>query len=187
MKNKQSALIQTSKMPLTMGLAFVAFTTQFGGGFVSGAQIYQYFINYGLWCLLLPLVTQGLYAFFFWYGMRYSYRHKVYDYRAVSNSMYGKFKPLMSNLYELCYLIMIGTASAAAFATGGSTLNTLLGIPYWLCTFFVAAFIFVIALFGTKLVRKAASTLSVCILVGLLLVLLPNILVQFPTIITISL
>lgn len=49
--------------------------------------------------------------------------------------------------------------------------------------FFVAAFIFVIALFGTKLVRKAASTLSVCILVGLLLVLLPNILVQFPTII----
>lgn len=183
MKNKQSALIQTSKMPLTMGLAFVAFTTQFGGGFASGAQIYQYFINYGLWCLLLPLVTQGLYAFFFWYGMRYSYRHKVYDYRAVSNSMYGKFNPLMSNLYELCYLIMIGTASAAAFATGGSTLNTLLGIPYWLCTFFVAAFIFVIALFGTKLVRKAASTLSVCILVGLLLVLLPNILVQFPTII----
>lgn len=65
MKNKQSALIQTSKMPLTMGLAFVAFTTQFGGGFASGAQIYQYFINYGLWCLLLPLVTQGLYAFFF--------------------------------------------------------------------------------------------------------------------------
>lgn len=183
MKNKQSALIQTSKMPLTMGLAFVAFTTQFGGCFASGAQIYQYFINYGLWCLLLPLVTQGLYAFFFWYGMRYSYRHKVYDYRAVSNSMYGKFKPLMSNLYELCYLIMIGTASAAAFATGGSTLNTLLGIPYWLCTFFVATFIFVIALFGTKLVRKAASTLSVCILVGLLLVLLPNILVQFSTII----
>lgn len=27
-----------SKMPLAMGLAFVAFTTQFGGGFASGAQ-----------------------------------------------------------------------------------------------------------------------------------------------------
>lgn len=31
-----------------MGIAFVAFTTQFGGGFASSAQIYQYFINYGL-------------------------------------------------------------------------------------------------------------------------------------------
>ena len=51
MKNKQSALIQTSKMPLTMGLAFVAFTTQFGGGFASGAQIYQYFImDFGVYC-----------------------------------------------------------------------------------------------------------------------------------------
>ena len=37
-----------SKMPLAMGLAFVAFTTQFGGGFASGAQIYQYFINLSL-------------------------------------------------------------------------------------------------------------------------------------------
>ena len=68
-----------SKMPLAMGLAFVAFTTQFGGGFASGAQIYQYFINYGIWCLILPAVTQGLYALFFWYGMRYAYKHKTYD------------------------------------------------------------------------------------------------------------
>lgn len=182
--SKKSIWIQSSKMPLTLGLAFVAFTTQFGGGFASGAQIYQYFINYGIWCLILPLVTQGLYALFFWYGMRYSYKHKVYDYRSVSDSMYGKFKPIMSNLYEICYLIMIGTASAAAFATGGSTLNTLLGIPYWLCTLIVAIFIFVIALYGTKLVRAAASTLSVLILVGLVLVLVPNIIVQFPTIIS---
>ena len=128
-----------SKMPLAMGLAFVAFTTQFGGGFASGAQIYQYFINYGIWCLILPAVTQGLYALFFWYGMRYAYKHKTYDYRSFSDSLYGKTKPVMSNLYEICYLIMIGTASAAAFATGGSTLQTLFGIPYWLCTLIIAA------------------------------------------------
>ena len=96
-----------SKMPLAMGLAFVAFTTQFGGGFASGAQIYQYFINYGIWCLILPAVTQGLYALFFWYGMRYAYKHKTYDYRSFSDSLYGKTKPVMSNLYEICYLIMI--------------------------------------------------------------------------------
>ena len=168
-----------SKMPLAMGLAFVAFTTQFGGGFASGAQIYQYFINYGIWCLILPAVTQGLYALFFWYGMRYAYKHKTYDYRSFSDSLYGKTKPVMSNLYEICYLIMIGTASAAAFATGGSTLQTLFGIPYWLCTVIIAVFIFVIALFGTNVVRKCASTLSVLIIIGLVLVLVPNIIAQW--------
>ncbi|MBQ7839043.1 MAG: hypothetical protein IJ390_00925 [Lachnospiraceae bacterium] len=179
MSEKKSLLIDKNKMPLIMGIAFVAFTTQFGGGFASGAQIYQYFINYGIWCLILPLVSQGLYALFFWYGMRYSYKHKVYDYRSFSDSFYGKTKVVMSNLYEICYLIMIGTASAAAFATGGSTLETLFGLPYWLCTVIIGVFIFLIALYGTNVVRKCASTLSVLILVGLVLVLVPNIIAQW--------
>lgn len=33
MSEKKSLLVDKSKMPLAMGLAFVAFTTQFGGGF----------------------------------------------------------------------------------------------------------------------------------------------------------
>ena len=179
---KNSLLVDKSRMPLAMGIAFVAFTTQFGGGFASGAQIYQYFINYGIWCLILPVLTQGLYALFFWYGMRYAYKHKTYDYRSFSDSLYGKTRHVMSNLYEICYLIMIGTASAAAFATGGSTIETLFGLPYWLCTVIVAACIFVIALFGTTVVRKCASTLSVLILIGLLLVLVPNIIAQWDNI-----
>ena len=132
MSEKKSLLVDKSRMPLAVGVAFVAFTTQFGGGFASGAQIYSYFINYGVWCLALPIFTQFLYALFFWYGMRYAYRNKLYDYRAFSDHFYGKYRPVFSNLFEITYLIMIGTASAAAFATGGSTINTLFGIPYWL-------------------------------------------------------
>ena len=41
MNEKRSLLVDKSKMPLTLGIAFVAFTTQFGGGIASGAQIYQ--------------------------------------------------------------------------------------------------------------------------------------------------
>lgn len=183
MSKKRTLLVDKNNMPLAMGIAFVAFTTQFGGGFASGAQIYQYFINYGIWCLVLPLLTQGLYALFFWYGMRYAYKHKTYDYRSFSDSLYGKTRHVMSNLYEICYLIMIGTASAAAFATGGSTLESLFGIPYWLCTLLVAAFIFLVALFGTNVVRRCASTLSVLIIIGLVLVLVPNIIAQWDSIV----
>lgn len=175
-------MVDKSKMPLAVGVAFVAFTTQFGGGFASGAQIYSYFINYGIWGLILPLLSQFLLAFFFWYGLRYAYSHKTYDYRAFGDSFYGKYKVLFSNLYEITYLILIATATSAAFATGGSTLNSLFGIPYWLCTLVVGAFIFIIALYGTNIVRKCASTLSVLIIIGLVIVLVPNILVQFGTI-----
>lgn len=179
MSEKKSLLVDKSRMPLAVGVAFVAFTTQFGGGFASGAQIYSYFINYGVWCLALPIFTQFLYALFFWYGMRYAYRNKLYDYRAFSDHFYGKYRPVFSNLFEITYLIMIGTASAAAFATGGSTINTLFGIPYWLCTLLVGVFIFLIVLYGTNMVRKVASTLSVLIIVGLVIVLVPNIIAQW--------
>ncbi len=179
MSEKKSFLVDKSRMPLAMGGAFVAFTTQFGGGFASGAQIYQYFINYGPWCLFLPLFTQFLYALFFWYGMRYAYLNKVYDYRSFSDHFYGKYRGLFSNLFEITYLIMIGTASAAAFATGGSTLSTLFGLPYLLCTLVVGVFICVIAIYGSNMVRKTAATLSVLIIVGLVVVLVPNILAQW--------
>ncbi|MCF2616383.1 hypothetical protein JQM68_04145 [Oscillibacter valericigenes] len=175
-------MVDKNKMPLAVGVAFVAFTTQFGGGFASGAQIYSYFINYGIWGLFLPLLSQFLLAFFFWYGLRYAFLHKTYDYRAFGDSFYGKYKVLFSNLYEITYLILIATATSAAFATGGSTLNSLFGIPYWLCTLVVGAFIFIISLYGTNIVRKCASTLSVLIIIGLVVVLVPNIIVQFGTI-----
>ena len=132
---------------------------------------------------MLPILTQGLYSLFFWFGMRYAYRNKCYDYRSFSNSFYGKTRHVMSNLYEICYLIMIGTASAAAFATGGSTINSLTGLPYLLCTLIIGVFIFLVALYGTEVVRKCASTLSVLIVVGLLVVLVPNIIAQWGSIV----
>ena len=70
-------------------------------------------------------------------------------------------------------------APAVAFATGGATLSTLTGLPYLLCTLIIGIFIFVVAVFGTDLVRRVASVLSVCIIAGLLIVYIPNIIAQW--------
>ncbi|WKY43348.1 hypothetical protein Q5O14_11865 [Eubacteriaceae bacterium ES2] len=172
-------MVNKEKMPLAVGIAFVAFTTQFGGGFASGAQIYQYFINYGIWTLIMPFVAQGLLALFFWYGLRYAYENKTYDYRSFSDKFYGRYKNIFSNLYEFIYLFLICLAPAVAFATGGSTLNMLTGMPYMVCTLIIGLGIFVIVLFGTGMVRKAAATISVLIILGLVVVLVPNIIAQW--------
>ena len=42
---------------MILGVAFVWFTTHFGGGFASGAQIYSYYVRYGIWCLLMPVLS----------------------------------------------------------------------------------------------------------------------------------
>lgn len=42
-------MISKDKMSVTVGVAFVWFTTQFGGGFASGNQLRQYFVQFGVW------------------------------------------------------------------------------------------------------------------------------------------
>ena len=166
-KNKAGSMI--------LGVAFVWFTTHFGGGFASGAQIYSYYVRYGIWSLFLPLFAMAYNGVFFAYCLYFARKHEVYDYRSYNNAFYGRFAPLFSNLFELLYLCVMCVAPAVAFATGGATLSTLTGLPYLLCTFLIGAFIFVVSVFGTDLVRKVASVLSICIIVGLLIVYVPNI------------
>lgn len=173
---------KTNASSAILGVSFVWFTTHFGGGFASGAQIYSYFVKYGAWCLIMPVLAMLFNMVFFSYGLKFANNHKVYDYRTYNNAFYGKFAPVFSNMFELLYICVMCVAPAVAFATGGATLSELTGIPYLLCTILIGAFIFIVAIFGTDLVRKVASILSVCIIVGLIVVYVPNIISNFSAI-----
>ena len=164
-----------SKYSIILGVAFVWFTTHFGGGFASGAQIYSYYVRYGVWCLITPAIAMIYNAVFFAYCLYFARKHEVYDYRSYNNALYGRFAPVFSNLFEVLYICVMCVAPAVAFATGGATLSTLTGLPYLVCTLVIGVFIFIGAIFGTDLVRRVASVLSICIIVGLLIVYIPNI------------
>lgn len=163
-----------SKYSIILGVAFVWFTTHFGGGFASGAQIYSYYVRYGVWCLITPAIAMIYNAVFFAYCLYFARKHEVYDYRSYNNALYGRFAPVFSNLFEVLYICVMCVAPAVAFATGGATLSTLTGLPYLVCTLVIGVFIFIVAIFGTDLVRRVASVLSICIIVGLLIVYIPN-------------
>lgn len=164
-----------SKYSIILGVAFVWFTTHFGGGFASGAQIYSYYVRYGVWCLITPAIAMIYNAVFFAYCLYFARKHEVYDYRSYNNALYGRFAPVFSNLFEVLYICVMCVAPAVAFATGGTTLSTLTGLPYLVCTLVIGVFIFIVAIFGTDLVRRVASVLSICIIVGLFIVYIPNI------------
>ena len=163
---------------LIMGVAFIWFTTHFGGGFASGAQLFSYYLRFGIWSLIMPVIAMAYNAFFFSYCLRYARKHEVYDYRSYNNSFYGKFAPVFSNLFEFLYIVVMCIAPAVAFATGGATLNTVTGLPYPVCTLIIGAFIFVAAIFGTDFVRRVSSVLSIVIIAGLAAVCIPNIIVN---------
>lgn len=172
-------MIDKNKMPVVLGVAFVWFTTQFGGGFASGAQLNQYFVFFGIWTLFTPILAQAMGAFYQWYALKYARKHELYDYRSFNDHFYGKYAPIFSNLYEILYIGLLCMAPSVAFATGGATMQNVTGLPYMVCTAIIGIFIFVISIYGTAIVRKTAATLSVLIIVGLLVVYIPNIIVRW--------
>ena len=127
----------------------------------------------------MPVLAMLYNTVFFAYSLRFARKHEVYDYRSYNNAFYGRFAPVFSNLFEVLYICVMCVAPAVAFATGGATLSTLTGLPYLLCTFLIGLFIFIVEIFGTDLVRRVASVLSICIIAGLLIVYIPNIAVNF--------
>ena len=153
---------------MLLGLAGVWFTTHFGGGFASGAQMYSYYVRYGIWSLIMPTLAMAYNAFFYIYAFRYARKHELYDYGSYNKSFYGKYSPIFSTLFEVLYITVMCVAPAVAFATGGSTLENLTGLPYMLCTLIIGVFIFIVAIYGTDLVRRVSSVISICIIAGLL-------------------
>ena len=176
LKNNNSA------SQVALGVGFVWFTSQFGGGFASGTQLYQYFINFGIWCLITPAIAQLIQAFYQWYALRFAYDNRTANYRDFCDLFYGRTRTVFSNLYEVVYFMLILLAPSIAFATGGSTLNELTGLPYLLCTVIVGVFIFVVSLMDTDRIRRAATVVSYVLIVGILCVFIPNIVAQWSSI-----
>lgn len=175
-KNKKN------RLAAAFGITFVWFTTQFGGGFASGAQLKSYFISYGIYCLFTCIGAQAICALYNGYIAYYCKKHGTYDYRSFNNCFYGKYAPVFSNLFELVYIFVLLVVPAVAFSTGGTTLANLTGIPYIVCTAVIGVFIFIVAIYGTAIVRKVATALSILIVVGLLVVFVPNIIAQWSSI-----
>lgn len=171
-----------SKLSVALGITFVWFTTQFGGGFASGAQLKSYFIRYGVYCLFTCIGAQAICAVYNAYIAYFARKHGTYDYRSFNKAFYGKFSKIFSPLFEIVYIFVLLVVPAVAFSTGGSTLNTLTGVPYMLCTAIIGVFIFLVAIFGTAIVRKVATLLSILIVAGLLVVFIPNIIVQWDSV-----
>ena len=82
---------RSNQAAVILGVSFVWFTTHFGGGFASGAQIYSYFVRFGIWCLIMPVLAMIYNAVFFAYSLRFARKHEVYVLRQICTHLFQSF------------------------------------------------------------------------------------------------
>lgn len=164
-----------SVMPSFFAVAFVWFTTHFGGGFASGQQVVQYYVGYGWYAAFLPILSQALEALIFFYAWKFALDKRKYDYRSWSLEFYKPVEVVMAPVFEFMFQLILVTATAVAFATGGATLTTVFGTGYMMNTIIIAASMLLLTIFGAEPVRKAASVIAIAIIIGVLIVYVPNV------------
>ena len=91
-------MISKDKMSVTVGVAFVWFTTQFGGGFASGNQLRQYFVQFGIWAFVTCIMTQFLGAFFQWYALKYAKSMRY----TITEALTTVFTASMRRFFPIC-------------------------------------------------------------------------------------
>jgi uncharacterized membrane protein YkvI len=164
-------------------VAFVWFTTHFGGGFASGRQLVDFYVQYGWYAIFTPLISAGIITAVLYCSWTFSVKEKVYDYRSWSVAYYkplGRLEPFFSFCIEVMYLIILLMATGVAFSTGGETLKQLVpGIPYNVTTVGIALFIFALTIWGAETVRKAATFMAILIISGMLVIYVSNLFVNF--------
>lgn len=172
-------------IPVFFSVAFVWFTTHFGGGFASGRQAAEFFVRHGWYSVFTPLIAMGIDAVIFYYAWDFSVINNTYDYRSWTDEFYHPYEKIFSNLYEIIFVLTMAVATAVAFATGGSTIKSAVGTAYLPNTIAIAVVIFLLTIFGAKIVRKAATYIGIAIIIGVVIVYGANAIVSFPQIIAV--
>lgn len=125
-----------------------------GGGYGTGAEIRQYFLNYGfVGGLFGMIVTLIMWSVLCAITFEFTRCFKSYDYRSMMGHLLGKGR----FLYELCYLLTMFLVLGVMNATIGSMFTSLTGGSKWIGIAILVAGTLVLVLKGTEMIERVLS------------------------------
>lgn len=147
----------------TFAVAGVLFGSHAGGGFATGNQATQYFVQYGWVAPFMAIMAMAILTLTMRECIIMYNNHGFTNYKELFQELWNPYKKL-SILWEIYYYTMVVSAVAAVIA-GTATLFQGFNIPYGMGVFIVGVILLLLTIFGAQLVSKSSSAMSIAILV----------------------
>ena len=157
-------------LPAAIGVAAVWFGSHAGGGFATGRQEVEFFVQFGwhsLWIGVLAMLIMGAAIFF---GLELARINKTHDYKSFFKKLYAPYEIVFANLWDLLYLYATLLGTAVAIAGASELLNQSLHIPYGIAVIIIGGILLLFTVFGSGLVRSASAAMAAFIVGALLIV-----------------
>lgn len=157
-------------LPAAVGVAAVWFGSHAGGGFATGRQEVEFFVQFGwhsIWIGLLSMLIMGIAIY---NGLELARIHKIYDYKNLFKKLYAPYNKMLPTLWDVLYLYAVLLGSGVAIAGASELLYQKLHIPYGIAVIIIGTILLLFTIFGTGLVRSASTAMSVFIISALVIV-----------------
>jgi uncharacterized membrane protein YkvI len=159
-------------------VASVWFGAHVGGGFASGSQTMSFFIRYGKYAVLFSILSMVVVALTYRENMIMARHYGAYDYNSLGKALYKPYDKFMSPIYDICYISAGLLAVSASVAGAAELITQVVGVPYIISVFLIGALTLVLSVFGSDLVSRASSVMSIVIVTSFLIICLKGITVN---------
>jgi uncharacterized membrane protein YkvI len=150
-------------------LACVWFGSTIGPAIAAGTYSTQYYIKYGAWGMVTPIVTAIIIGVFMYIGMDLIRSFEVKDYDQYATALYGKHKKIFMPFFELRTLLGMFIGNTVLLSMGGSMLNGMFSLPYAAGVIITIVCIILLSIFGAKVVRNASTIMSTALIIAMLI------------------
>ena len=164
MEKQQKQSTQTMNFAGVFAVACVLFGSHAGGGFATGNQATQYYVQYGWTAPFMAIIAMALLTMTIRECMIMYNSRGLTSYKELFQNLYHPFDKF-SVLFDIYFYIMVLCAVGAVIAGAASLLNKTYSIPYVYAVLSVGAILLTMTIFGASLVSKASTVMSVGILV----------------------
>jgi len=149
---------------------FVFQSVVIAGGYGTGRELVEYFLNYGPLggVLGMFLFTTLIWSVLLAVTFEFARIFKTYDYRSLFLQLLGQFWFLFEILYFILLIIVLAVVGSAA----GILLRDNFGIPYFVGVLIIFAAIGFLAFKGSRMIEKFLSSVSILLYIvfGLFLI-----------------
>lgn len=160
MSGKTTDRLSTFAAVLMPALMFQA--VAIGGAYATGREIIEFGGKYGAlgWGAGIAIATLGaLFAFLVYETAR---RHQLFEYRAMTRHLIGKFSWLFDAIYIPFAIAILAVLSSAT----GNILRDTIGLPYWLGVGLIVAISAWVVFKGTEVIERFNGIGTIALMVG---------------------
>lgn len=158
---------QTKSMKFTgsFAVACVLFGSHAGGGFATGNQATQYYIQYGWTSPIMAVIAMALLTLTIRECMIMYNSRGLSSYKELFQVLYHPFDKV-STLFDVYFYIMVVCAVGAVIAGAASLLNKTYNLPYAYSVILVGVLLLIMTIFGASMVSRVSTAMSIGILLS---------------------